>query len=131
MKQHERQNSGAIQKGEDVTVRARAIKPGFFKNEGLAACSQATRLLFVGLWLLADREGRLEDRPKHIEAELFPYEEINVEGLLDELSVDHDGNGAFIRRYIVGGHRYIAISWPAEGRRSSPGSVTASRRPTS
>ncbi|MCX5971750.1 MAG: hypothetical protein NTV14_09680 [Coprothermobacterota bacterium] len=90
-------------------MRARAIKPGFFKNEGLAACSQAARLLFVGLWLLADREGRLEDRPKRIEAEIFPYEEVNVEELLNELAVNRDGNGAFIRRYIVEGHRYIAI----------------------
>jgi len=90
-------------------MRARGIKPGYFKNEGLASCSQAARLLFVGLWLLADREGRLEDRPKRIEAEIFPYEEVNVEKLLDELAVDRDGNGAFIQRYSAEGHRYITI----------------------
>ncbi|MEI6510376.1 MAG: hypothetical protein WCO14_05445 [bacterium] len=90
-------------------MRARGIKPGYFKNEGLASCTQAARLLFVGLWLLADREGRLEDRPKRIEAEIFPYEEVNVAKLLDELAVDRDGNGALIRRYIVEGHRYITI----------------------
>ncbi len=90
-------------------MRARAIKPGYFKNEGLASCTQAARLLFVGLWLLADREGRLEDRPKRIEAEIFPYEEVNVEELLDELAGDRDGNGPFIRRYVGEGHRYITI----------------------
>lgn len=100
---------GGSRRQEKGSMRARAIKPGYFKNEGLAACSQAERLLFVGLWLLADREGRLEDRPKRIEAEIFPYEEMNVEKLLDELAVDRDGNGAFIRRYIMEGHRYIAI----------------------
>ncbi|MCX5977671.1 MAG: hypothetical protein NTV33_12850 [Coprothermobacterota bacterium] len=90
-------------------MRARGIKPGYFKNEGLASCSQAARLLFVGLWLLADREGRLEDRPKRIEAEIFPYEEVNVEELLDELAGNRDGNGPFIRRYVGEGHRYITI----------------------
>jgi len=43
-------------------MRSRNIKPGFFKNEIIAEMPTETRLLFIGLWLLADREGRLEDR---------------------------------------------------------------------
>ena len=54
-------------------ARAKNIKPGFFTNEQLAECSFAARLLFVGLWTLADREGRLEDRPRRIRAQVFPY----------------------------------------------------------
>ena len=53
-------------------ARARNIKPGFFKNELLAEMPPETRLLFMGLWCLADREGRFEDRPKKIKMELFP-----------------------------------------------------------
>ena len=37
--------------------RSRNIKPGFFKNEHLAECQPLARLLFIGLWTLADREG--------------------------------------------------------------------------
>ena len=48
-------------------MRARDIKPGFFKNDQLAECSMAARLLFPGLWMLADREGRLA-----IAVTLFP-----------------------------------------------------------
>ena len=66
-------------------ARARNIKPGFFKNEELAECSLAARLCFPGLWLLADREGRLEDRPKRIKGELFPFDTFEVGPLLDEL----------------------------------------------
>jgi hypothetical protein len=66
--------------------RSRNIKPGFFKNEDLAECSAWARLCFVGLWLLADREGRLEDRPKRIKAELFAFDSIEVDPLLDELA---------------------------------------------
>jgi len=46
-----------------VVMRSRNIKPGFFMNELLPEIELLGRLLFIGLWLLADREGRLEDRP--------------------------------------------------------------------
>jgi len=85
-------------------ARARNIKPGLFKNEDLAECSVWARLIFPGLWMLADREGRLEDRPKRIKGELLPYDSIEVEPLLAELA-EH----GFIRRYEVCGERFIFI----------------------
>lgn len=66
-------------------ARARNIKPGFFKNEYLAQCDALARLLFVGLWTLSDREGRLEWRPLRVKAELFPYENCDVEKLANQL----------------------------------------------
>lgn len=86
-------------------ARARNIKPGFFKNEDLAECSLAARLCFAGLWTLADREGRLEDRPKRIKAELFAFDSIEVEPLLRELE-----RQGFIIRYEVDGQRFIQVS---------------------
>ena len=85
-------------------MRARNIKPGFFKNDTLAELDFAGRLLFIGLWGLADREGRLEDRPKKIKAEIFPYDEVNVDSFLGELA-----KRSFIIRYEVDGDRYIQI----------------------
>jgi len=85
-------------------ARSRNIKPGFFENELLAEVEMAGRLLFAGLWTIADREGRLEDRPKRIKAKLFPYDNVNVDKLLQVL---HDKN--FILRYQVEGVRYIYI----------------------
>ena len=67
-------------------ARSRNIKPGFFKNEDLAQVPFAARLLFAGLWCLADREGRLEDRPLRIKGELFPYEQVDVDDLLWQLA---------------------------------------------
>ena len=75
-------------------ARARNIKPGFFKNEELAECTPWARLCFAGLWTLADREGRLEDRPKRIKGELFAFDTVEVEPLLAELAVH-----GFILRY--------------------------------
>lgn len=85
-------------------MRARNLKPGFFKNEALAECSPLARLLFAGLWCLADREGRLEDRPKRIRAELLPYDDGSVEELLREL---HEAG--FILRYAATGGRFIQV----------------------
>ena len=66
-------------------MRARNIKPGFFRNEDLVECSFAARLLYAGLWCMADRAGRLENRPKKIKMELFPADDLNMPALLDEL----------------------------------------------
>lgn len=85
-------------------ARARNIKPAFFKNEDLAELSFASRLLFIGLWTLADREGRLEDRHKRIRMEIFPGDDVNVDKALQDL---HDKR--FIVRYVVDGQRYISI----------------------
>jgi hypothetical protein len=86
-------------------ARARNIKPGFFKNEDLAECSPWARLCFAGLWTLADREGRLEDRPKRIKGELFAFDTIDVEPLLKELE-----RFKFIVRYEADGMKAIQIS---------------------
>lgn len=85
-------------------ARARNIKPGFYKNEDLAECSVWARLIFPGLWMLADREGRMEDRPKRIKGELLPYDSVEVDSLLNELA-----RFGFILRYEAAGQRYIQI----------------------
>jgi hypothetical protein len=85
-------------------ARARNIKPGFAKNEDLAECSIAARLCFALLPTLADREGRLEDRPKRIKGELFAFDSIEVEPLLVELE-----SRGFIARYVAEGRGLIQI----------------------
>lgn len=85
--------------------RARNIKPGFFTNDELVELPMATRLLFIGLWTIADREGRLEDRPKKIKMEVFPADDVDVDEALSTLV-----NSAFIQRYQVDEARYIQIT---------------------
>lgn len=48
--------------------RIRQVKPEFYLDDELAQCSRDARLLFPGLWILADRAGRLENRPAKIKA---------------------------------------------------------------
>lgn len=85
-------------------ARARNIKPGFFQNEELVELPFVTRLLFIGLWTIADRAGRLEDKPKKIKMGLFPADNIEVEDSLFELAAKD-----FILRYEIDGIKYIQI----------------------
>lgn len=85
-------------------ARSRNIKPGFFMNDLLAEVDPLGRLLFAGLWTIADREGRLEDRPRRIKAEILPYDNCDVDQLLDDLE-----KLEFVLRYEVAGERYIQI----------------------
>lgn len=85
-------------------ARARNIKPGFFLNEKLAECEPLARLFFSGLWCHADREGRLEDRPKRLKMAILPYDDCNIENLLTQLS-----NAKFIIRYKAENEQFIQI----------------------
>lgn len=86
-------------------MRSRNIKPGFFSNELLGTYDPIISLCFAGLWCLADKDGRLEDRPLRIKAELFPYREgLDVNGYLTVMARD-----GFITRYVIGDVRYIQI----------------------
>lgn len=85
-------------------ARARSIKPGFYRDAALVELPIETRLLFPGLWMLADRAGRLEDKPKQIKMEIYPADNYDVDVLLNQLS-----GAGLIERYEVDGTRYIQI----------------------
>ena len=84
--------------------RIRTIKPEFFLDDELAELTPLTRLLFIGLWTLADCEGRLEDRPKRIRAQLHPFGDGDTDAMLQAL---HDRG--FIYRYTANSLRCIEI----------------------
>jgi len=84
--------------------RARNIKPSFFDNEELAELCPYERLLFIGLWTLADHKGRLEYRPKRIKKQILGYDEVNIDELLTNLD-----KSRFIMIYKVNEISYIEI----------------------
>ena len=84
-------------------ARIRSIKPEFFQNDRLAELSPLHWILFVGLWTQADREGRLEDRPKRIKIALLPYDDCDVDAMLDDLT-----QAGFLTRYEHGAGPVLA-----------------------
>lgn len=86
-------------------ARSRLLKHGFFLDDHLCELPALTRLLFAGLWTLADREGRLADRPKRIKAEVLPHDKANIGQMLDML---HEAG--FICRYEVNEKALIHVT---------------------
>lgn len=88
-------------------MRARNIKPGFFKNSKLGRLSPHHRLLFEGLWCLADGLGRLKDDPDTIKIEVLPYDDVDADTLLNDLATSSE---KFITRYEVDGVAVIQVN---------------------
>lgn len=86
-------------------ARARNIKPAFFDNDELAENDPLGRLLFIGLWTLADYQGNLEWRSKRIQKQILAYDKCDI----DKLAINLDKSG-FIRFYSDGDNLYVNIA---------------------
>ena len=87
-----------------MNARMRGIKPDFFLDEEVAGLPPLVRLLFIGLWTACDREGRTEDRPARLKAQILPYDDLDVDEALTLLA-----QRRFIVRYERGGRRLIQV----------------------
>lgn len=87
-------------------MRARNLKPAIFKNELLAVADPIYTVTFEGLWCMADRKGRLEDRPPKIHFEINPGRAFEV----TERSLEWLTENGFIQRYEVGGKKIIQVN---------------------
>lgn len=85
-------------------ARRRSLHPNFFHDEVLVTLPPLYRILFEGLWCLADREGILEDRPVRIKMKVLPMDTIDVDEALDVLQVH-----GMVLRYAVEGRRYLKV----------------------
>ena len=85
-------------------ARARNLKPDFFRDAKVAKCDVWVRLLFAGLWTLADREGRLKDDPDQIGLDLFPRDGFDIEAGLRQLA-----DLGLVERYEAGGVRVVWV----------------------
>jgi hypothetical protein len=106
-------------------ARIRSIKLDLFMDDGLAEVSLEAHFLLAGLPCLADSEGRLEDRPRRIQAQIFPYRrEVDVDRCLEELA-----KSGHVRRYEAAGVRYLQVeNWDDDQRphvKEAPSSIPA------
>lgn len=89
-------------------ARIRTIKPEFFRHHELWSAERDSglplRVAFVGLWCVADREGRFRWQPLVLKLDVLPFEELDFAAVLDAL-VTH----GFVRKYEVDGVAYGLI----------------------
>lgn len=87
--------------------RKRILSPDVLTDAELAETLNPTeRLFYIGLWTIADREGRLEDKPREIKLFTMPYDHFNVDKALQKC---HEAKG-ILERYEVKGKQYIQIN---------------------
>ena len=88
--------------------RIRTIKPQFWLDENLGTISRDARLLYIGLWNLADDTGVFQWRPLQIKAQIFPYDTditgSEIEDWINKLVETKD-----IERIEIDGHSYGVI----------------------
>ncbi|MGH9811493.1 MAG: hypothetical protein ACRD4T_00005, partial [Candidatus Acidiferrales bacterium] len=85
-------------------MRRREIHPDFWTDERVIEVSDGAKLLFIGLWMVADRAGRLERKTVAIGLKLRPWDPTAVPHLLEELVV-----ARLVLAYEVGGRHYLGL----------------------
>lgn len=85
-------------------ARARNIKPSFFTNEQVSDNCPLGRLLFIGLWTMADYKGDLEWKEKTLKIQILPWDECSVK----QLAINLDKSG-LVRFYSDGNKIYLNI----------------------
>jgi hypothetical protein len=85
-------------------ARIRTIKPEFFTSEDIVSMTPLARIFYVSLWCEADREGRMEWKPKTFKMRYLPGDNCEVVELAQEL-IDR----GLIVLYAAGGKQYAEI----------------------
>jgi hypothetical protein len=97
------------------------IDPEFFLDEGISAYDHPTRLLYIGLWMLADDNyATLPNRPEWIKAQIFPYDNVDANKMISTLIkdkkliefTDKESGKKFL--FIANFHRYQRVDKPAK-----------------
>lgn len=94
-------------------ARIRTIKPEFFTSDDTCRLSPFARLMFIGCWCEADREGRFEWKPRTLRRKYLPEDDCDGEAVGQEL-VDHGlillyGQGlalipTFLKHQVINAH---------------------------
>ncbi len=91
--------------------KIRTVKPELFRHEQLFEAEQNSefplRLIFIGLFTVADAAGRFRWRPRQLKLDILPYDDINFSAALSALA-----EFGFVQRYECQGECYGYIpSW--------------------
>lgn len=89
-------------------ARIRTVKPMLFRHEELFEAEVETglplRLAFIGLFTCCDREGRFHWRPRALQLDVMPYDNVDFSRVLDALATR-----GFVVKYEVDGEVFGCI----------------------
>lgn len=92
-------------------ARKRMVDPSIWQSEDFSKLSTLAKLVFIGLFSLADDEGRGRANPTYLKSSLFPYNEnlrsTDIEKTLSEIS----SNMSVVFYECNGSSYYSLLSW--------------------
>lgn len=92
-------------------ARKRMIDPNIWQSEDFSKLSTLAKLVFIGLFSLADDEGRGRSNPIYLKSSLFPYEEGIRSADIDKTLSEISSNMSVIFYSCDGSNYYELLSW--------------------
>ena len=92
-------------------ARKRMIDPNIWQSEDFSKLSTLGKLVFIGLFSLADDEGRGRCNPVYLKSTLFPYEEGIRSADIDKTLSEISSNMSVIFYSCDGSSYYSLLSW--------------------
>ena len=112
-------------------ARKRMIDPNIWQSEDFSKLSTLGKLVFIGLFSLADDEGRGRCNPVYLKSTLFPYEESIRSADIDKTLFEISSNMSVIFYSCDGSNYYSLYNWNTWQKISPSRSVKFSYRPLS
>lgn len=92
-------------------ARKRMIDPTIWQSEDFGKLSTLAKLVFIGLFSLADDEGRGRCNPIYLKSTLFPYEENIRSTDIDKTLSEISSNMSVVLYSCDGSSYYSLLSW--------------------
>lgn len=92
-------------------ARKRMIDPNIWQSEDFSKLSTLAKLVFIGLFSLADDEGRGRCNPVYLKSTLFPYEEGIRSADIDKTLSEISSNMSVIFYSCNGSNYYSLYNW--------------------
>ena len=92
-------------------ARKRMIDPSIWQSEDFGKLSTLAKIVFIGLFSLADDEGRGRCNPVYLKSTLFPYEENIRSADIDKTLSEISSNMSVVLYSCDGSSYYGLLSW--------------------
>jgi hypothetical protein len=92
-------------------ARKRMIDPNIWQSEDFSKLSTLGKLVFIGLFSLADDEGRGRSNPVYLKSSLFPYEEGIRSADIDKTLSEISSNMSVVFYSCDGSNYYSLYNW--------------------
>lgn len=92
-------------------ARKRMIDPNIWQSEDFGKLSTLAKIVFIGLFSLADDEGRGRCNPVYLKSTLFPYEENIRSADIDKTLSEISSNMSVVLYSYNGSSYYSLLSW--------------------